>query len=195
MFNSLSPREQKLVIATLIVVLVGVGYIGLNWVGSSSDDTEVSEATARHFEDLFVKMASVEDQKSRNLWLRKTLGNEKGTFASEKEISRTLAVLEQVAGQSGVQLTGNSQVINQRSKPYPTLEIKLGVNGEFRQFVQFLDLLKKADILVQPVAMKAALKDKNQPRLEVQMTLTTYLIGKVAPKNIPTTSVIAEVMP
>ncbi len=175
-FYGLSSREQKLFIATAAAAIIGGLYIGGSLLLSSGPGTEVSEATASRFEDVLQKIDSIDQQKTNNGNLKKRLGNESGKFVDENGVSKITSQLYQTAGQSGVQLKVVSPNINQRAKPYPSVDVRMSFECQFNQLIQFLTHLKKADIILQPQSMKMQLQDPNQPKLDVQMTVTTYLL-------------------
>lgn len=178
-FYGLSSREQKLVIATVVVAIVGGLYIGGAMLFSSDSSTEVSDATASRFQDVLEKIDNIDQQKSTNSNLKKRLGNTNATFPSGEEI---INELYQIAGQSGVQLKGTSQNTNTKAKPFPSVDIRITLECQYPQLIQFFAKLKSAGILLQPSSMKIQLKDPNQPNLDVQMTVTTYLL-KQPPKT------------
>lgn len=180
-FLGLSSREQKLTIATAVVAVVCGLYIGGVMLLSSDAGTEVSEATASRFQDVLEKIDSIEEQKSTNKNLKKRLGNNNANFSSG-DMGEIFNELYQIAGQSGVQLKGTSQNTNMKAKPFPSVDIRIALECPYQQLIQFLAKLKSAGIILQPSSMKIQLKDPNQPKLDVQMTVTTYLI-KQPPKT------------
>ncbi len=175
--GSLSNRDKRLLIITLVILVIGVIYIGSKLMSNGAQDTVVSAETEKRFEDLFDKMANVEEQKSQNLLLRKKIGNERGKFVSEKEISKFLAEIESVGGRSGVTISGYSPSVNRRSRPLASLEVKVNFQCQFNNLVQFLNNVREANLLMQPSTLKVSLKDKNKPDLEGQVTLITYLLN------------------
>ncbi|MBI1390851.1 MAG: type 4a pilus biogenesis protein PilO [bacterium] len=182
---AMSEREKKLALATAVVMVVGLSYIGLK-VMSSGDSVEVSAATAGRFQTLFDQMEDVENQKDKNQTLRKSIGNLQGKFISEKDISELYAEIEQLAGRSGVQVKNISNVTNRRAKPMPRLEANLSMECQFQQLIQFLDNLKTSKLMLQPLDVRAQLKDPNQPNLQIQLTLVTYLMDGRASSSSPT---------
>ena len=184
----MSERDKRLLLITAGILVVGVIYIGSHLVSAQIEDSTVSEQTEKRLEDLFAKMSNVETQKSRNLLLRKKIGNEQGGFVGEKEISKLLAEIEQISGQSGIRVKGYSPTVNPRSRPFPTVEIKVSIECRFEQLISFFDNLKKSKILIQAGSLKAGLKDQNNPDLEAQVTLTSYLIDS---KPVPVTPATA----
>lgn len=180
-FYGLSSREQKLVIATVVVAIVGGLYIGGVMLLSSDSGTEVSDATASRFQDVLVKIDSIDQQKTTNSNLKKRLGNQKAMFSSG-DMGEIFNELYQIAGQSGVQLKGTSQNTNTKAKPFPNVDVRIALECQYPQLIQFFAKLKAAGILLQPSSMKIQLKDPNQPNLDVQMTVTTYLL-KQPPKT------------
>ncbi|MDP8245547.1 MAG: GspMb/PilO family protein [Candidatus Hinthialibacter antarcticus] len=181
---SLSKREKRMALITGCIAVIGVAYILMNVM--SSNDMEVSSATADRFDTLFEQMATVEDQKAKNMNWRKKIGNETGRFISEKDVSQLYAEIEKVAGQSGVQVKNYSSTINKRAKPLPQLEANLSLECQYPQLIQLLDNFSKSEILLQPSNLKASLKDANQPNLQVQLKLTTYLLNTRFENNAPT---------
>lgn len=181
MWSSLSDRDKRLLLITLVVFVIGIGYIGLTLLSRRVETAPVSEATSRRFEDLFAKMSNVEALKSRNAILRKKIGNEEGAFVNVKEVSKLIDTLVQLGGQSGVRIKGYNPTINERSRPFASLELKVSLEGPFEQVISFLDNVRKAKYILLPTNIKAGLKDANNPDLEVQVTLLTYLMG-VQPK-------------
>lgn len=178
----MSPREQRLIVITLAVALPGLLYIlGSLW-SQGVDETAVSSAGEARFSSLLEKIENLERQKARNAQLRESMGGVEGGFAGELEISAAVAELEKAAGQSGVQIKGNSQSVNRRARPYPSLEIKVSAECEFPALIKFLEQLKKTGIVIQPQSIKAGLKNPNEPILDVQFTMATYLIGKQSPR-------------
>lgn len=186
---ALSKREQNLLLVTAAVAVIGFASIG--W-GLLSRDTgsEVSSATAERFEELFAKMGNVDTQKNRNLLLRKKIGNMEGTFAGEKDVSILIAELEKTAQQSGIQIKNWSPSVNSRAKPFAQLDIKITIECKFDQLIKFLDNVRTAKYLLQPTSIKASLKDKNKPELDVAMTLGTYLLDAKPPKTEPTKAIV-----
>ncbi len=182
---SLSAREKKLALATGLAAVIGAIYIVMNIMPGS--DIEVSAATADRFDTLFEQMATVEEQKAKNLNWRKRIGNETGRFISEKDVGQLYAEIEKVAGQSGVQVMNYSSTINKRAKPLPQLEANLTLECRFDQLIQLLDNFKKGEILLQPSNLRASLKDPKQPKLQVTLKLTTYLLKTRFEHNAPTT--------
>lgn len=181
---SLSAREKRLTLITVCIAAVGVIYILMNM--TSGSDIEVSAATADRFDALFEQMATVEEQKAINLNWRKKIGNITGRFISEKDVGQLYAEIEKVAGQSGVQVKNYSSTINKRANPLPQLEANLTLECRFDQLIQLLDNFKKSEILLQPSNLRASLKDQNQPNLQVQLKLTTYLLRTRFENNAPT---------
>lgn len=181
---SLSAREKRLVLITGVIAVLGVAYILMHVM--SNNEIEVSSATADRFDTLFDQMATVEDQKAKNMTWRKKLGNETGRFISEKDVGQLYAEIEKVAGQSGVQVKNYSSTINKRAKPLPQLEANLSLECRYDQLIQLLDNFKKSAILLEPSNLRASLKDQNQPNLQVQLKLTTYLLNTRFENNAPT---------
>lgn len=177
-FYALSSREQKLVIATTTVAVLFGFYFGAQLFFASDPGTEVSEATAARFQDVLEKIDNVDQQKTTNLNLKKRMGNNNGVFVSENELGKLFAELEKTAGQSGIQLKGTSQNTNTKAKPFPSVELRMNMECQFTQLIQFLTQLKSAGILLQPGSMKVQLKDPNQPNLDVQMTVVTFLLNQ-----------------
>lgn len=171
-----SEREKRLLLITVAAALLGVLILGWKFVSNQIVDSTVSEATAERFEDLFAKIKNVESQKNANLLLRKKLGNESGEFIGEDEILKLIAEIEQVAGKSGVQMKNWNPTINKRTKPLAQLDVKVNLECQFDQLINFFNNLRSAKYICQPVALRTKLKDANQPNLEVSMTLTTYLV-------------------
>jgi len=185
-----SEREKQLGLITAVVAVVGVIYFGWHLLTAETANSEVSSATAERFEELFVKMNNVDAQKNRNLLLRKKIGSMEGTFGGQKEVSNLIAEIEKVAGSSGVQIKNWSPNINTRSKPLASLEVKITLQCRFEQLITFLNNLRTAKYLFQPTAIKASLKDKNKPELDVAMTVVSYLIESKPAKVIPTQVVV-----
>jgi Tfp pilus assembly protein PilO len=180
-FYALSSREQKLVMATVSVAIIGGLYIGGVMLLSSDSSTEVSEAAASRFQDVLEKIDSIDQQKTTNGNLKSRLGYSKANFSSG-DMGEIFNELYQIAGQSGVQLKGTSQNTNMKAKPFPSVDVRIALECPYQQLVQFLAKLKSAGILLQPSSMKVQLKDPNQPMLDVQMTVTTYIL-KQPPKT------------
>ena len=141
---NISEREKRLVLITLIVGAVGLSFAGWKFLSSEVTDTTVSEATAERFDDLFIKIKNVEAQKSRNALIRKKLGNEQGDFIKETEVSNFVAEIEQVAGNSGVGIKNWDPTVNKRTKPLAQLDLKVSLECQFEQLIQFLRNIRKA---------------------------------------------------
>ncbi len=169
----------------LIVLIVGGGYILSRMISSSIESASVSEMTAKNFKSLFTDMANVEKQKTRNLLLRKKIGNEKGEFITERDVSKLISEIGTIAGQSDVKIKGFYPSVNTRTRPLAKLEMKIPFECRFEQFVRFLGQLRNANILVQPSSMKVNLKDQNSSDLEVQIVLSAYLIDATPEKASP----------
>lgn len=184
-FQSLSSREQKLVVATAVVAVVCGLYIGIQTLLSTDTGTEISDAAASQFHDVLEKIDNIDKQKSVNFNLKKRLGNGKGFFVTDKETSRVVSEIEKVAGQSGVQLKGQSPTTNKRAKPFPSVDVRMSMECEFPQLITFFSNLKKAEIVLQPSSLKVQLKDPNQNKLEVQLTVTSYFLN-LQPKRSAT---------
>jgi Tfp pilus assembly protein PilO len=183
---NLSEREKRLAMITLPVAIVGILLMGWKVMFSQSDQARISQATAERFEELFVKIKNVEAQKSQNRQLRKKLGIEKGEFVSENDVLKMVAEIEQVAGQSGVQIKNWDPNVNKRAKPLAQLDIKITMECQFTQLVSFFTNLRKSKYACQPMELRARLKDPQQPNLEVSMTLTTYLLNSAPEPVSPT---------
>lgn len=174
---SMTEREKHLALATLVVAIIGVSFMAWKVLSNQVADTAVSEATAERFEDLFAKIKNVETQKNRNQLLRKKLGSKTGGFISEDDVLQLVAELEQVAGSSGVQIKNWDPNINKRAKPLAQLDVKISLECQFSQLIQFLNAIRGAKYICQPTAMRVKLKDQKQPNLEVSLTLSTYLLN------------------
>ena len=122
------------------------------------------------------KIENVDQQKTTNLNLKKHMGNNGGVFVSDHELGKLFTELEKTAEQSGIKLKGTSQNTNTKAKPFPSVDLRLNMECQYPQLIQFLTNLKTAGIMLQPSSMKIQLKDPNQPNLDVQMTVTTYLL-------------------
>ncbi|MBN2327524.1 MAG: type 4a pilus biogenesis protein PilO [Candidatus Omnitrophica bacterium] len=180
---SMTDREKHLALATLLVAIIGVSFMAWKVLSNQITDASVSEATAERFEDLFVKIKNVETQKGRNQLLRKKLGSDNGEFIGEDEVLALVAELEQVAGSSGVQIKNWDPSINKRAKPLAQLDLKISLECQFGQFIQFLNAIRGAKYICQPTALRVKLKDQKQPNLEVSLTLSTYLLN-AAPEPV-----------
>ncbi|MGC9327337.1 MAG: type 4a pilus biogenesis protein PilO, partial [Candidatus Hinthialibacter sp.] len=133
---------------------------------------------------LFVKIKNVETQKSRNQLLRQKLGSMDGEFIGENEVLALVAELEQTAGSSGVQIKNWDPNINKRAKPFAQLDLKISLECQFEQLIQFLNAVRRAKYICQPTALRVKLKDQKQPNLDVSLTLSTYLLdAKPAPAS------------
>ncbi len=174
--SKLSEREKKLGIATLIALVIGLTAIGYKLIKDSMMDSPISESTAIHFEDLFEKIHSVEEQKKQNNVYRKQIGNETGTFADENSMSQLFAELSQVGQKSQFKIKSMDPNLNARANPLPKMDIRISAECKFEDLIQFLDNLRSAKYLMQPTNIRMSLKDKNRPDLQVQMTVSTYLL-------------------
>ena len=157
---ALSERDKRLMYIWAGIVGVFILYMGWRYFFSPADEGSISKTTAIQLESLFQKINSVEDQKSKNAVLRKKLGNEQGSFIISTEKNKLLTELEQVGGQSGVQIKGYSPIENNRSKPLPSVEVKINFECQFDQLINFLTNIQKAKYIVQITAIKVSLKDK-----------------------------------
>ena len=175
---ALSERDKQLLPIWLGIMGVVLLILGWRYFLSPADEGNISKTTAIQLESLFQKINSVEDQKSKNATLRKKLGNEQGAFIISSEKNKLLTELEQIGGQSGVQIKGYSPVENNRSKPLPSLEIKINFECQFEQLITFVTNIQKAKYILQISGVKVSLKDKNRPDLDVQMSLNTFLVDK-----------------
>lgn len=182
---AMTAREKNLALITAVVAVIGLAYIALNLAGG--DDIDMSDETTGRFETLFDQMAALDSQKQTNQLLRKRLGGLEGRFITETEVGDLYAAIEKVAGQSGVQVNNYSSLVNRRAKPMPALEANLSIECQFMQLIQFIDNLKNADIAMTPTNLRASLKDPNQPNLQVQLTLSTYLMGARLESGSPST--------
>jgi len=184
-----SKREQRLAWITAAVAAAAV----LMWSGkqiySRISDSSVSNATQQQFLELFNMMEDVDAQKTRNLALRKKLGNEKGTFIQKNEAHKFVAALEQTAGMSGMQIKSYSYNENLRTRPMPRLDVKVTMQCQYEQLIQFLDNLRNCSIVCQVASIKSSLQDKNRPDLDVQLTVSTYLIDAKTQSASPAAAV------
>lgn len=186
MISSLSPREQRLFVITLVIVGFGLLYIGYN-LFSNIEDADLSASTQGRFVELFEKIHTVDDQKRRNANLRERLGNTQGEFISETQVGKLFVEIERLAGRHNVNVQNITTRINQRATPMPSLEVDLTMQCQFEQLIAFLDSLRSAQVVVQPASLRTSLSDPNQPNLQVQLKLKTFLIDSRPASGSPLT--------
>ncbi len=182
---SLNEREKKLLMITIVAAVLGFTFIVPKLITQQIESNPVSEVTAERFENLFQHMANIEDQKKKNLQFRKRIGNISGEFINEKDVSKLISEIGEVAQKSNIKIKGYYPSINTRSKPLPKLEMKLPVECRFEHFIRFLDEIRKAEILLQPSSFRVSLKNQNNPQLDVQITVFTYLLDSKSVKTSP----------
>ncbi len=183
---AMTKRERNLVMITIVVALTIGSYTLIKLMSSDMADSDVSMATQARFEDLFEKINNVEDQKTRNNQLRIQLGNPVGSFIKQDEIHKFMAEMEKVAGQSNFQIKNYSFKEDSRAQPVPKLEVQLNGQCKFEQLIPYLDNLRKADYMCQVTSMRCGLVDQNQDNLDVQLTITTYVIDATPQRSSPT---------
>lgn len=187
----MNEREKKLLLITVIIGSIGSLYIIYGLLSETEAPVNMPSMHVEHFNDLYTKIDSVEDQKEQNLVHRKRLGNEKGQFVTERERLLIMQEIEQVAGRSGIKIKGYDPQLNTRAKPMSKMDIQITAECQFDQLIKFLDNLRKSQYIIQPSNMKMALKDKNKPELNVSMTLSALLLdsqhalpsGRISPIN------------
>lgn len=187
---ALSAREQRLLRITIFIGVIGVLFIGWKLISSNLSSSDVSVATQDQFKEILADIENVEEQKQRNLLLKNKLGNENAQFIKANEILKFVAELEKVAGQSGMQIKSYSYNENKRTKPVPRLDVRLTIQGQFEKLITFLDNLRQAEILCQPSRLRCSLMDKNRPDLDIQITVSTFLIDASSQTRSP--SIIAR---
>ncbi|MEW6236739.1 MAG: type 4a pilus biogenesis protein PilO [Candidatus Omnitrophota bacterium] len=184
-----SKREKRLAWITFASAIAVILMWGGKLISSRISDSSVSSATQQQFLELFAMMDNVDEQKTRNLALRNKLGNEKGTFIEKNEAHKFVAALEQTAGMSGMQIKSYSYNENMRTRPMPRLDVKLSMQCQYEQLIPFLDNLRNCSIVCQVTSIKSTLQDKNRPDLDVQLTVSTYLIDAKTQSASPAAAV------
>jgi Tfp pilus assembly protein PilO len=173
-----SERERKLAGATaslVIVVVLVTGIRGvLSWAGGSgARDLALG---AEGLGDLVNTLQDIDALRARNVDLKKRLGNEGMTCIDNTKVSDLLKSIEQTGRRAGLRITIFDPTARPKSKPLPSLEVKVTFECVFNQLVQFLAELEKPEISIFVRDMRTGLKNEGQPQLSVTMTLVTYLV-------------------
>jgi hypothetical protein len=175
---ALSDRERKLATMTVTVVVVVVLVTGihglLSWAGGSG--ARSLAVGTEGLGDLLGTLENIDALRTKNQDLKKQLGNEEIICIDNGKVSELLRSIETSGRQSGLRINIFDPTERPKSRPMPSLEVKVTFDCRFNQLVQFLAQLERPEIAVFVRDMRAGRKDAGQSNLSVTMTLVTYLV-------------------
>lgn len=172
--RELSKREHFLVLVTLLVAALSLGYrFVFSPIQERLSGLERSPGDVAAFERLaddLTRAKSLEDAIAN--YKEKSFGNRKAKLAKANEVRSVMAHLEELAGKSGIGFGSWTPASLDGTADPPHVDVKLEGGGEYPGLVKFLYALEHADYLVQPVSLSISggkeLKVNLQVRIYVQ---------------------------
>ena len=174
---ALAEREKKLAIMTaslLIVVVLVTGFRGLlSWAGGSGAHSLALGAEG--LGGLINTLEDIDALRAENREIKRKLGNEEMACIDSSEVSELLKTIESTGRRAGLKINIFDPTHKPKSTPLPSLEVKITFESRFDQLIQFLAQLEKPEMAIFVRDMRAGPKQAGQERLNVTMTLVTYL--------------------
>lgn len=175
---ALSERESKMAVMTALVLIVVVLLTGvrglLSWAGGSGAHSLALGTEG--LGDLLDTLEDIDALRAKNQKMKERLGNEEMACLDISKDSELLRSIEQTGKRAGLKINIFDPTHKPKSRPLPSLEVKVTFECTFNQLVQFLAQLEKPEMAVFVRDMRAGLKNAGQPQLNVTMTLVTYLV-------------------
>lgn len=172
-----SEREKRLAVVTALLVVIVVGMTGvralISWAGGSGAHSLALGAEG--LGDLISTLEEIDSLRARNEQLKRRLGNGNMVCIDYSKVSELLKNVENTARRSGLKISTLDPTHRPKSKPIPSVEVKVTFECVFKQLVRFLAQLEKPDFAIFVRDLRVSQKNEGQPQLTVQMTLVTYL--------------------